>query len=380
VRRLFWGSMAILAWTYVGFPLVVLARAIFAPRPHVTADVTPSLSILIAAHNEVAVISDRLRNIGSASYPRDRIEIIVASDGSDDGTDDVVAERAAKDPAVCLLKLPRAGKPAALNAAAAAAHGEVLVFTDANSQFAADALRVLVRSFDDPSVGCVAGDQVYIHHGHAAGERGYWQLDRWLKKAESAAGSAVSATGAIYAIRRHLYADIPDGVSDDFAISTGVILHGFRLVFAPDAIAYEPVVPGQANQYSRRVRIVTGGFRAFEFRRALFNPFRFGFYAIELLSHKFLRRLMGLPLLGLLLASIALRRRRPYAFAAMTQVAFYSFAVVGALTSHMRVGSFRILNLPAFFCMSNIASLHGLLNTLRGTRIRTWSSVRDTEQ
>lgn len=371
--------MAILAWTYIGFPLAVIARARITPRPAQNADMTPSLSILIAAHNEVAVISDRLQNIGSTDYPRDRIEIIVASDGSDDGTSDVVAERAAQDPSIRLLKLPRAGKPAALNAAAAVARGELLVFTDANSQFAADALRVLVRAFADRSVGCVAGDQVYTHDGDGTGERGYWALDRWLKKAESTAGSAVSATGAIYAIRRHLYADIPDGVTDDFAISTGVVLRGYRLIFAPGAVAYERVVAGHAEQYARRVRIATGGFHALALRRALLNPFRFGFYAIELLSHKLLRRLIGLPLVGLLAASITLRRRPPYAVAAATQSLFYSVALAGVLTTRTRLGRLRILNLPAFFCMSHIASLHGLLNLIRGARISTWSSIRETD-
>jgi cellulose synthase/poly-beta-1,6-N-acetylglucosamine synthase-like glycosyltransferase len=373
---LFWGSFAAIGWTYVGFPLIVMARARLTPRPHLTADITPSVSILIAAHNEVAVIGDRLQNIASIDYPHNQIEIVVASDGSDDRTDDLVAERASHDPALRLLTLPRAGKPAALNAAAAVARGELLVFTDANSQFAPDALRKLVRSFADPNVGCVAGDQLYTHQGDATGERGYWSFERWLKKAESAAGNAVSATGAIYAIRRQLFDAIPDGVTDDFAISTGVIVHGYRLIFAPDAIAYEPVVPRQADQYTRRVRIVTGGFRAFGLRRALFDPFRFGFYAIEVASHKLLRRLMGIPLGGLLVTSIVLRRRRPYAFAALTQTLFYALAILGLLTARPRVGALRVLDLPAFFCLSNIASLHGLLNTIRGRRISTWSSNR----
>jgi cellulose synthase/poly-beta-1,6-N-acetylglucosamine synthase-like glycosyltransferase len=378
MRRLFWASFALLAWTHVGFPLAVMTRARLAPRSYRSADITPSLSILIAAHNEIAYMPDRLRNIASVDYPHDQIEIIVASDGSDDGTDDLVAERAAQDSAVRLLTLPRAGKPAALNAAAAVARGEILVFTDANSQFAADALRMLVRPFADPGVGCVAGDQAYADESDAPGERGYWSLDRWLKKAESASGSVVSATGAIYAVRRHLFSDIPDGVTDDFVISTGVVLHGYRLIFAADAIAYEPVIRRQGDQYARRVRIITGGLRGLEFRRALLNPFRFGFYAIELISHKLLRRLMSFPLIGLFVASIMLRRRPTYAIAAAVQMLLYSLAILGALTAHTRASSLRILNLPAFFCISNLASLHGLLNFVRGARITTWSSTRES--
>jgi cellulose synthase/poly-beta-1,6-N-acetylglucosamine synthase-like glycosyltransferase len=380
VRRLFWSSFAFMAWTFVGFPLTLMARARFAPQPTLTADITPSLSILIAAHNEIAVIGERLQNIASIDYPRDRIETIVASDGSTDATDDLVKEWAAHDPTLRLLRLPRAGKAAALNAAAGVARGELLVFTDANTEFAPDALRALVRPFADPSVGCVAGDQVYTHRGDASGERGYWRIDRWLKQAESAAGNAVSATGAIYAIRRSLYTAIPDGVTDDFAISTGVILRGYRLIFVPGAIAYEPVVPGHVEAYGRRVRIITGGFRALALRSALFNPYQFGFYAIELISHKLLRRLVGIPLVGLLLASLSLRRSRPYGVAAAVQTLFYGLAIIGVLSAHTRVGRMRVLSLPAFFCISNVASAHGLVNFIRGTRISTWSSIREIER
>ena len=378
MRRVFWASFSLLAWTYVGFPVVVLIRARLAPRPYSRANISPPVSVLIAVHNEVQMILERLENLASLEYPSGQIEIIVASDGSDDGTDEVVELRAAVDPRVRLLSLPRSGKNSVLNAAAAAAAGEILIFSDANTTFATDAMQALLRPFADPSVGCVAGRQKYTHHGEAPGERAYWNLDQLLKIAETAAGSAVSATGAIYAVRSHLYAPIPDGVTDDFAISTSVILQGYRLVFAPDAIAYERVAPSLAEEYARKVRVATGGLLAVGLRRALLNPFRFKFYAVEVLSHKVLRRLMAPPLLGLLVGSVALRRRSVvYSTAANVQTTFYALAIAGSIAARTRLGRLPILSLPAYFCVANIATLHALANILRGRRIGRWTPVRE---
>lgn len=203
----FLGALALVAYTYVLFPLLVVARARLWPRPPRAADITPSVSVIVAAHDEAAHIADRLANLRALDYPADRLEVVVASDGSTDGTDAIA--RAAAWPGVRVLALPRVGKAAALEAAVAAAAGEVLVFTDANTAFAPDAVRALVRPLADPTVGGVAGDQRYRKaaalHAAGTGEAGYWSIDRWLKRLESDAGSTISATGAIYAIRRSLF-------------------------------------------------------------------------------------------------------------------------------------------------------------------------------
>ena len=202
-----------------------------------------------------------------------------------------------------MLDLPRTGKAGALNTAVERATGEILVFSDANSMFAPDALARLAAPFADPSVGGVAGDQRYLPDdgdgGVAKGERGYWDLDRAIKQAESAAGNVISATGAIYAVRRSLFGPVPDGVTDDFATSTAVIAQGHRLVFAPDAVAYEPVGAAAEIEYGRKVRVMTRGLNGVVLRRGLLDPRRHGFYAVQLFSHKVLRRLMAIPLLML---------------------------------------------------------------------------------
>jgi cellulose synthase/poly-beta-1,6-N-acetylglucosamine synthase-like glycosyltransferase len=376
----FWGAVAVIAYTYAGFPLLVLARAAVRPRSFRTDDVRPEISVVIAAHNEAAAIGQKIESVLAAAYPDGRREVIVASDGSDDGTEEVV--RRYDTCGVRLLALPRVGKAAALNRAIAAATGEVLVFTDANSALEPGALIALVRPFADPAVGGVAGDQRYRGAGDEAtvsgGERSYWSFDRLLKVAESRAGNAISATGALYAVRRNLVDEVPEGVTDDFAISTGVIAAGSRLVFAPDAVAWEPVAASGEVEFGRKVRVMTRGLRGVLVRRQLLDPRRHGFYAVQLLSHKVLRRLMVAPLLVLAVTSPALwRRGRLYRLATVGQACFYGAGAVGLVAgSSARRRGGRLLALPAFFCLVNAASLKACWNLVTGRRIDRWEPHR----
>jgi cellulose synthase/poly-beta-1,6-N-acetylglucosamine synthase-like glycosyltransferase len=377
----FWGAVAVLAYTYAGFPLLVLARAAVRPRPYRTGDVRPPVSVLIAAHNEATAIGPKLESVLAAAYPGGRREVIVASDGSDDGTEEVV--RRYEDRGVRLLALPRVGKAAALNRAIAVATGEVLVFTDANSALEPDAVTALVRPFADPTVGGVAGDQRYRRRGDEAavtgGERRYWDFDRLLKVAESRAGNAISATGALYAVRRELVGEVPEGVTDDFATSTGVIAAGARLVFAPDAVAWEPVAASGEVEFGRKVRVMTRGLRGVVVRRELLDVRRHGFYTVQLVSHKVLRRLMVVPLAVLAVASPALwRRGRLYRLATVGQVLFYGAGAAGLLagSSGRRRARGRLLAIPAFFCLVNAASVKACWNLVTGRRIDRWEPQR----
>ncbi|MCG8348377.1 MAG: glycosyltransferase [Chloroflexales bacterium] len=232
------------------------------------------------------------------NYPPERLEIIVASDGSEDNTNTIV--RHFSDRSVRLLELPRRGKAATLNAAVAAANGEILVFSDANSLYDPSAICALAGPFADPSVDGVAGNQVYRARNTAttpSGEQIYRDFDRKLNRSQSQTGNTISATGAIYAIRRTLFHPIPGDVTDDFAISTAVIAQDYRLVSVPDAIAYETAAHSNAIEFGRKVRVITRGLRAVLLCRALLNPLRYHFYALQLFSHKVLRRLVVLPLL-----------------------------------------------------------------------------------
>jgi cellulose synthase/poly-beta-1,6-N-acetylglucosamine synthase-like glycosyltransferase len=378
-RLLFWSSTGLLVYTYLLFPLLVLLRAALRPRPHRSEETTPHVTLAISAHNEAAGIRAKLENVLSLDYPDDRLEVVIASDGSDDGTDEIVREYAGRG--VRLVSLPRVGKAAALNAAVAEARGEILAFSDANSIYAHDALRALVGPFADPTVGGVAGDQRYLSRDGAdavaSGEQRYWDLDRLLKASESRAGNVISATGAIYAVRRSLFRPVPPGVTDDFFTSTGVIAQGFRLVFAEDAVAYEPVAKKSEVEWGRKVRVMTRGLRAVVLRRQLLDPRRTGFYAPQLLTHKVLRRTMVFPLAAVAATSPLLwRRGRVYRAATLAQAAFYGLGASGLLLRGTPAGRRKVLVLPAFFCFVNAASVRAVWNVLRRHQIDRWEPQR----
>ena len=383
---LFWISVGLILYAYLLFPLLVILRGLIWRKPYKSqeTDPLPLVSIIIAAYNEEKEIGSKLDNILSLDYPRDLLEVIIASDGSSDRTNAIVQSYESRG--IRLLPLPRLGKAGALNAAVSASKGEVLVFSDANSMYRPDALRELVRPFADATVGGVAGNQCYLKKKEAssvgAGERSYWDFDRILKQFESRAGNTISATGAIYAIRRSLFQPVMEGVTDDFYTSTGVIAQGYRLVFAPEAIAYESVAGTGSKEFGRKVRVITRGLQGvFVARRELLNPFRYGFYAIQLFSHKALRRLVVIPLILLFLVNPFLWQAGLfYQLAMVGQLAFYSLSLLGWLLDGTRLGRIKVFTLPYFFCLVNLAVLLATLNLMRGQQIKRWEPQRKVEQ
>ena len=378
---IFWVAAIFIVYTYIGFPLGVVLRGLLWGRPYKHEELTilPTVSIVISAYNEARSISTKLENILSMDYPRDCLEVVISSDGSTDGTDAIVEEY--KEHGVKLLSLSRVGKAAALNAAVSASSGEILVFSDANSMYKADAARELVRPFGDPKVGGVAGNQIYrkeVSGGSSVdGERAYWNFDRMLKKFQGQSGNTLAATGAIYAIRRSLFQPIPDGVSDDLFTSTGVIAQGHRLVFSSTAIAYEPVAASSHAEFGRKVRVIIRSWKAFIFRRELLNPFRYKYYAIQLFSHKILRYLVVFPLLVLVLVSPFIWKAGfIYQMATIAQVAFYSCALIGWRFHGTGFARKKIFTIPFYFCMVNAASLVAFIKVLRGQQIKHWEPQR----
>jgi cellulose synthase/poly-beta-1,6-N-acetylglucosamine synthase-like glycosyltransferase len=378
----FWLSLATLIYVYAGFFLLVVIVGRIRQRRVRQQPITPKISLIIAAYNEEEGIAERLNNALALDYPRDALEIIVASDGSDDATETIVAAYA--DHGVRLLSLPRQGKIHALNDAVPQAKGEILVFSDANSIYDPQALRNLARNFADPEVGGVAGNTVYGQHSHSdsssRGEDLYWNYDKWLKKMESQTGSIISAHGAIYAIRRELYQPLTDtAVTDDFAISTAVIEQGYRLVFESEARAYEYIIPAAEREFQRKVRLMTRGLRGVLLRKALLNPFRYGFYSLVLFTHKLLRRMVPLLLAIFFVSSILLSSKGGFYLAVATgQMVFYFLATCGYVLRHQRIGRLRMLYIPFFYCLANTAAFMALMNVLRGRQISRWQPQRHT--
>jgi len=378
----FWLACASLAYVYAGYPLLVVIFGRLRRRHVHQQPIVPRMSLIIAAYNEEECIGRCLDAAVASDYPQHALEILVVSDGSSDATETIVARYEGRG--VRLLRLPRRGKIHALNAAAARASGEVLVFCDANVVLEARALRTLARNFADPEVGGVAANTSYSLpadcESSSRGEDLYWNYDTWLKQMESWTGSVVSAHGALYAIRRGLYHPIPDAaVTDDFAISTGVVEQGHRLVFEREARAYEPPAPRAGGEFRRRMRLMTRGLRALVLRRRLLNPFRYGFYSLELFSHKVLRRLLPLSLLVLLATSVVLSDEGMfYAGAVVAQGVFYLLASLGWYLRRTRLGNWRLLYIPFFYCLANAAALAALARFAFGDRIELWSPQRQS--
>jgi cellulose synthase/poly-beta-1,6-N-acetylglucosamine synthase-like glycosyltransferase len=373
-----------MVYTLALFPAIVFLRSLLFPMQYRRGNATPKVSVLIAAYNEAEVITDKIANVLDQAYPSEQIEVIVASDGSDDATNELV--RAVGAPNVRLLALPRQGKNTTLNAAAAVATGEILVFTDADTMFAPDVLRRLTAPFADPSVGGVGGDYSYRKgQGNGNEERTYWKLDRALKALQSRAGNMTSATGQIYALRRELFTPIPVGVTDDFYASTCAISAGKRLVFEPQARAEGPIAETAGQEFRRKVRVMTAGFKGVWMVRHLLNPFRYGFYALQLFSHKVLRRLMAVPmLLAALSAPFLWRRGWIYKLATLAQIGLHGLALAGYLLQGSPLGRKKPFSVPFFFDMVNLAAVVALINLLRGKRADVWvtqrASTEDTPQ
>lgn len=378
-KSIFWGSIGWVLYVYIGFPFVLVLRGLFSRQRPVKRSISapPMVSIIVAAHNEADMIIQKLDNLLATHYPRTHLEIIVASDGSDDGTNKLVAQY--NCPEVCLLALPWQGKNSAISQAASSARGEILVFTDADSMLSPDTLPYLIAPFADPEVGGVGGD---YRHGEQkdikqTGERAYWNYDRLLKRLQSQGGSVSAASGALYAIRRTLFQPVPTSVTDDFFTAMQVVSSHHRLIFEPRAVAYGPTAPSAKAEFRRKVRIITRGLYGVWLVRHLLNPFEYGFFAIQLLTHKVLRRLAVIPLLLLIISAPMLWSvGRIYKLATLGQIGLHGAALTGFLLRHTWLGKSKFLNLPFHFDLIYVAAGVALMNTLRGKRYSTWGSER----
>lgn len=373
---LFWIAVGLVAYTYFGFPVLLAIRAVFSKSNSETSaefDSLPHISIITAAYNEEQIIFKKLENIFALNYPTSRLEVIIASDGSTDRTVQIVSEY--QRFVVHLLDLPRQGKNRTLNAAVSASSGEILVFTDADTLLEPDALMKLVAHFNDATVGAVAGDYRYDHGKENANEeKTYWNYDRILKRLQSRSGSVTSATGQIYAIRRSLFQPIPEKLVDDFYVSVQAPAAHRRLLFEPAAIARGSLAQTSEEEFERKVRVITGGLRTVWRVKFLLNPFEYGFYAVQLFTHKLLRRLLVLPLSVLAISSLFLWHFGMfYQMAAASQILFHAAAGFGFLLRRTSLGRFKLLSLPFFFDLVNYASLVALLNLLAGARHDIWT-------
>jgi cellulose synthase/poly-beta-1,6-N-acetylglucosamine synthase-like glycosyltransferase len=374
---LFWTLTALVVYVYAGYPLLLALVGAIRARPTARGANEPSVTLLISAFNEADVIAEKLRNSLSLDYPADRLQIVVISDASDDDTDAVVAGFAPQR--VELLRMAdRGGKTLGLNAAVPRARGDIIVFSDANAMYARDVLRQLAANFADPGVGAVVGESTYTKP-EVESERTeglYWQYETAIKRLESRIGSVVGGDGAIYAIRRTLYEPMRADALSDFVNPLQIVRGGHRCVYEPLARSYESAAKDFQREFRRKVRIVNRAWRALMTMRSLLNPFRYGFFAIELISHKLLRWLVPVLLVGVLVTNLLLLGTAPiYTLAFVAQLALYALALVGyAMRRRERMPA--ILSVPYYFCLVNVASALGIFEAYRGKTYATWSTAR----
>ncbi|HXV58818.1 MAG TPA: glycosyltransferase [Gaiellaceae bacterium] len=372
LRGLFWLSAGALAWTHAGYPLAAAALARRRPRPVRKGSATPLVTVVVAAHDEEDVIERRLENLLALDYPADRLEVVVVSDGSRDATDELVEAVAARDPRVRLLRRERGGKTAAQDAAVAAGRGEIVAFSDANSTWAPDALRMLVRSFADPDVGYVCGRLELERPDGTSREPVYWRYELWLRESESRLAGVTAGNGAIYAVRREDYREIDPRLGHDLGFPYLMKQHGRRPVYEPDALAFEKAPADSDDEFGRRVRMHAQGWLHLLSGRML-RPAE-PLYLAQLVSHRVLRYASGLLHAALLGSSVALAGRSPAARAALAaQLAWLGLAAAGRLRVPLPGAM-----LAYHYLVVTAATVVGLARCLEGRVPSVWDKAAGT--
>jgi cellulose synthase/poly-beta-1,6-N-acetylglucosamine synthase-like glycosyltransferase len=378
---LFWFCAVLVVYIYLGYPILIktIAKAKRASSNHVKKDESyqPSVSILIAAFNEEKDIANTLQNKIELDYPKDKFEIIVVSDESEDRTDAIVEKFAAESKVKITLvrQTPRAGKTSGLNLIVPQATGDILVFSDANSIYEEQALTKLVRNFADNTVGYVTGKMVYAHaDGSLVGDgcSAYMKYENWMREHETQVGSIVGVDGGIDAMRKGLYETLGADQLPDFVQPLKVVEKGYRVVYEEEALLKEDALEDQGREYTMRVRVSLRALWALHDMRQLLNPLRFGLFSMQLISHKVLRYLAFIPIVVCLFLNIALFNESfVYLITLLVQVLFYAFAWLGKLNdSKEKVPVY--FTLPYYFTLLNVACAHATWRYLKGEKQVIW--------
>lgn len=387
-RVLFWIALGQLLYTYVAYPLLLFAAAglrqlrsdlAFAwrrreRRQRASAAFRPEVSLVFSAHNEQDVIEEKMRSCAQLDYPAERTEVLVGCDGCSDRTGELA--RSVSLPNARVFEFPeRAGKLSVLNRLVREARGEIVVFSDASSLLRADAIRMLVRHFEDSRVGCACGEMRLRSSGGAAPAEGaYWRYEFFLKLMESRLNLLLGASGCIYAIRRELYSSFPPkAINEDFLLPMFIRAAGYRLVFDPEAVAYEEPARDVRQEFRRHVRIGAGNFHALRFTARFLNPAA-GWVAFSYWSHKVLRWLAPFALLAAFFSSLVLSAEPFYRVFVAASVAMAALSVFG-YRRELRGLPGNLLSVPYYFVSLHLALLVGFVRFLNGRQTAVWEPV-----
>jgi len=368
MKWVFWIAVATIAYSYVGYAVWLWLRSLWSPRPVRRGPAEPAVSAVMVVRNEEAVLVRKLENLLTLDYPPEKLDVVVVSDGSSDGTASILKDFGARGRVRTRSKPESQGKASGLNDAIELASGEILLFTDARQLIEPGALRLLVENFSDPAVGCVSGelmlgDPVGGETGRGTGL--YWRIEKKIREMESATGSVAGATGAIYCARRQLLEPLPAGtILDDVLIPMQVVREGFRVIFDSRARAWDSPDLGGTREFSRKVRTLSGNYQLLQLAPWLLssrNPIRF-----EFVSHKLSRLVAPFALVALLVASLFLPQPG-YRAALIAQLAFYALAVVAIVD--VKIGPLsRIADPARTFVVLNSAALVAFVNFVTGRK------------
>jgi poly-beta-1,6-N-acetyl-D-glucosamine synthase len=380
----FWLLVGVVFYTYAGYPIALWAVSHILTKPVMKKAIQPSVTIVLAAFNEAKFMEQKLKNLLELHYSKDRLEILIGSDGASDETDRIVGQFQSEK--IRFFRFVKnLGKAHVLNALVHEAQGDILVMTDTRQRFDPDAIQMLVRNFADPKVGCVSGE-LHFEAGSAtrtsSGMGSYWNYEKFLRRKESDIGSMLGATGAIYAIRRNLYPTVPPGtLVDDMFIPLAIIQKGHRAVFEPQAKAYDQPSEEGAQEFKRKVRTLAGNYQIFSNFPELLIPGKSPI-GLQLVSHKLLRLLIPFCLMGIFVINLALAKNPMFLIFLQIQIAFYAFSLLEAIherwmSRRNRKGSRRlgIGYLPYTFCLLNYSALVGLYGYVTGRQKSNWEKA-----
>lgn len=379
----FWCAALLLVHTYFFYPLVLIALDGVAqafhnlranrtelPRREPKTGLKPSVSLVVAAYNEASCIHQKLENSLALKYPSERFEVLIGSDGSTDGTNEIV--QACTDPRVRLSAAARAGKTTVLNRCIPMAQGDIIVLSDANTMIEPEAIEALVKHFEDPDVGAVCGKlRLYNPTKKDYEESAYWNYESMIKFYEGKRGSVVGANGGLYAIRRRLFTKLPPTtIVDDFVIPLRILEQGYKVVYEAGAVAHEETTEDYGKEFGRRARIAAGNFQSLKMVPGLLLPTA-GFPAFAFWSHKLLRWCAPALMAVALVANLALLDSVFYRVTLFCQALFYALAYLGKAGVLKGTGR-RIASVAYYFVTMNLAIVVGFWRFLRNAQKAAW--------
>jgi len=377
----FFAFISLAVYVYLGYPVAVCLLSRLFSRPVRKDDFTPSISVIIAAYNEERDLPEKLKNVLSLDYPKEKLEVIVASDCSTDRTDEIVNGFAGQG-VILNRQEHRLGKTRAQQQAAKISSGEILVFSDATTIYQEDALRKIVRSFADPEVGCVAGQLVYVDRVSTAvgkGCRSYWGYEKFLKKCESRLGSLIGVSGCLYAVRRICQVRLSNQMIDDFVIAMEIHLQGLRTVYEPEAISMEDTNNRGQDEMRMRIRVISQTLRALNKYKEVLSLSRHGIFAFQMISHKVLRYLVPFFLIGAYVTNwFLINESALFSYFFLGLSAFYLMTLVGWLAERLKV-KIGPLAIPYYFALVNVASVAGIVRFISGGTQVVWEPMREVK-